>query len=118
MYTAGNFVLVAGGFNNAGMSMRRRPYSAVGLSVSARLDRVIHWLGFEPSWRRCAPLTNPRGKNIHMESSPHQTVEERSEFGKALRQQTPRTSHAQWPLESERSDPIGLLEEQNADRLD
>jgi uncharacterized protein (DUF2252 family) len=53
-----------------------------------------------------------------MTSSPHQTVEERSEFGKALRKQTPRTSHAQWSLESERSDPIGLLEEQNTNRLD
>ena len=53
-----------------------------------------------------------------MESSRHQTAEERSEFGKTLRKQTPRTSDAQWPLESERCDPIGLLEEQNTNRLD
>ena len=53
-----------------------------------------------------------------MTSSLRQTVEERSEFGKSLRKRAPRTSHAQWPPESARPDPLGLLEEQNKNRLD
>jgi uncharacterized protein (DUF2252 family) len=53
-----------------------------------------------------------------MQSSLYQTVKERSELGKSLRRQAPRTSHAQWPPESARPDPIGLLEDQNKSRLD
>jgi uncharacterized protein (DUF2252 family) len=53
-----------------------------------------------------------------MKSSPRQTVEERSKLGKSLRKQAPRTSHAEWRLGSARPDPIGLLEEQNKNRLD
>ena len=52
-----------------------------------------------------------------MKSSRH-TVEERRELGKSLRKGVPRTSHAQWPPESARPDPIGLLEAQNTSRLD
>jgi uncharacterized protein (DUF2252 family) len=53
-----------------------------------------------------------------MESRPRQTVEQRSKFGKSLRKQAPRTSHGQWCPASARPDPIGLLEEQNKNRLD
>jgi uncharacterized protein (DUF2252 family) len=53
-----------------------------------------------------------------MSSSPHQTVQERSEFGKSLRKRAPRTSHADFPAETARPDPIGLLEDQNQNRLE
>jgi uncharacterized protein (DUF2252 family) len=49
---------------------------------------------------------------------PHPTVEERSALGKALRKRAPRTQHAEWSAGSTRPDSIGLLEEQNSDRLD
>ena len=53
-----------------------------------------------------------------MKTSPRQSVEERAKLGKSLRKRAPRTSHAEWPPESARPDPIALLEEQNKDRLD
>jgi uncharacterized protein (DUF2252 family) len=53
-----------------------------------------------------------------MKSSVRQTVEERSELGKSLRKRASRTSHANWPPESVRPDPIGLIEDQNKNRLD
>ncbi len=53
-----------------------------------------------------------------MTSSPRQTVKERAELGKSLRKRAPRTSHAQWSAGSARPDPIGLLEDQNKNRLD
>ncbi len=53
-----------------------------------------------------------------MKSSLRQAVEERSELGKSLRKRAPRSSHAEWRPGSARPDPIGLLEEQNSNRLD
>jgi uncharacterized protein (DUF2252 family) len=46
------------------------------------------------------------------------TVKERLELGKSLRKQAPRTSHAELPAETSQRDPIGLLEDQNKNRLD
>jgi uncharacterized protein (DUF2252 family) len=53
-----------------------------------------------------------------MKLSLRQTVEERFKLGKSLRKRAPRTSHAEWPTGSPRPDPIGLLEDQNRNRLD
>jgi len=43
---------------------------------------------------------------------------ERYAAGKALRSQTPRSSHAQWAPDPERPDPISILEESNKTRLE
>jgi uncharacterized protein (DUF2252 family) len=48
----------------------------------------------------------------------HQTIEERAEFGKSLREQTPRAGHGEWSPAPNRPDPVDLLEQQNEDRLD
>ncbi|MBT8129516.1 MAG: DUF2252 domain-containing protein [Gammaproteobacteria bacterium] len=53
-----------------------------------------------------------------MTTSYHQTIEQRTEHGKSLRQQTPHSSHGAWSPSPERPDPIGLIEEQNEGRLD
>src|SRR3954451_12808760 len=42
---------------------------------------------------------------------------ERAERGKALRSETPRSSHGDWAPASKRPDPIALLEEQSASRV-
>jgi uncharacterized protein (DUF2252 family) len=55
---------------------------------------------------------------VFMKSGLCPTVEERSQFGKSLRKQAPRTSHAQWSPEPGRPAPIGLIEDQNKDRVD
>ena len=46
------------------------------------------------------------------------SIEERRTLGKSLRKHVPRTGHAAWSPGSARPDPIGLLEEQNKNRLD
>ena len=46
------------------------------------------------------------------------TRDERHADGKALRRQVPRASHAEWAPDSERPDPISLLEESNKTRLE
>ena len=51
-------------------------------------------------------------------SSSYRSVRERRELGKSARRQTPRSSHAEWSAESANRDPIQLIEQQNADRLD
>ncbi len=45
------------------------------------------------------------------------TVADRKELGRARRQQVPRAAHAEWRAPTDRRDPIVLLEEQDADRL-
>ena len=45
------------------------------------------------------------------------TRDERYAAGKARRNETPRSSHAEWAPDSERPDPISLLEEANKTRL-
>ncbi len=51
------------------------------------------------------------------ESTP-QTVAERALYGDSLRQETPRSSHGEWSPADDRPDPVGLLEDQNKNRLD
>ena len=53
-----------------------------------------------------------------MKTSPRQTVKERFQYGKSLREQVPRSSHGEWSPASERSDPVRLIEGQNEARLD
>jgi uncharacterized protein (DUF2252 family) len=53
-----------------------------------------------------------------MQHDLRRTIEERARLGKSLRQHAPRTSHAEWPAGSARPNPIGLIEDQNKDRLD
>lgn len=50
-------------------------------------------------------------------STPYLTIEERSAIGRALREQTPRSAHASWLLPKNRRDPIDILCESNADRI-
>jgi hypothetical protein len=46
------------------------------------------------------------------------TRDERYAAGKALRRQVPRASHTEWAPDSERPEPISLLEESNKTRLE
>ncbi len=52
-----------------------------------------------------------------MPSNAHLSVQERSDFGKSLRKQIPRSSHGEWNRKPDLFDPIQLLEEQNKARL-
>ena len=47
---------------------------------------------------------------------PHPSVEERRARGQAARDRTPLSSHAAWVPASDRTDPVGLLQEQNRSR--
>ena len=46
-----------------------------------------------------------------------ETPAERAARGKAARKRAPRTAHARWEAPAGRPDPVGLLEEQGADRV-
>ena len=48
----------------------------------------------------------------------HQNIEQLTEHGKSLREQTPLSSHGEWSPAQNRPDPISLIEEQNNGRLD
>src|SRR5258708_6624605 len=50
-------------------------------------------------------------------AAPQVTLEERRARGRALREQTPRGSHALWAAAPNRADPLGLLEAQASTRL-
>lgn len=60
-----------------------------------------------------APASSKNGRG----TGPHLTVEERRALGRALREQTSRTSHAFWAEAPNRPDPIALLEAQAATRV-
>jgi uncharacterized protein (DUF2252 family) len=47
---------------------------------------------------------------------PHPSIEERRARGKEARDRAPLSSHSGWVAASDRPDPVGLLEEQNATR--
>jgi uncharacterized protein (DUF2252 family) len=49
--------------------------------------------------------------------SPYLSAEERAAQGRALRDKTPRTSHARWKPAAGRRDPVELLAESNAGRM-
>ena len=46
---------------------------------------------------------------------PHLSVDERRALGKEARDRTPPSSHTGWAAAADRPDPVGLLQEQNAD---
>lgn len=48
----------------------------------------------------------------------YRTVADRRAAGKQARRDVPRSSHSQWSPAADRRDPVALLEEQNADRVD
>jgi uncharacterized protein (DUF2252 family) len=50
-------------------------------------------------------------------SSEAAAPEERREYGRSLREAVPLESHAEWSPPAKRADPVGLLEEQNEDRI-
>jgi uncharacterized protein (DUF2252 family) len=50
-------------------------------------------------------------------AAPQVTLEERRARGRALREQTPRSSHAFWAAAPNRPDPLGVLEAQASTRL-
>ncbi|HUS42162.1 MAG TPA: DUF2252 domain-containing protein [Ilumatobacteraceae bacterium] len=52
-----------------------------------------------------------------LEGHAHPTVEERHERGRAAREQTPRSSHADWGPAPDRPDPVDVLTAQDATRL-
>jgi uncharacterized protein (DUF2252 family) len=45
------------------------------------------------------------------------SADERYDYGKSLREQTPLESHAEWSPSPRRKDPVTLIEEQNEDRI-
>jgi uncharacterized protein (DUF2252 family) len=47
----------------------------------------------------------------------HRTLEERREVGREARRRVPRSDHASWEPAPNRRDPVSLLQEQNADRV-
>jgi uncharacterized protein (DUF2252 family) len=51
------------------------------------------------------------------QSVPHRTVEERAAAGKAARAASPRAAHGEWEPAPRRRDPVELLEEQAASRV-
>ncbi len=56
--------------------------------------------------------------NIPILAEPgRRTLAERRAVGRSLRERVPRSSHASWSPAADRSDPIGLLEEQDRSRL-
>lgn len=59
-----------------------------------------------------APADAPRATTAH----PH-SLEERMSRGKALREGLSRDAHAPWKRSPDRPDPIGLLQQSDADRL-
>ncbi len=48
----------------------------------------------------------------------YRTPEDRKAAGKQARRDVPRSSHSQWTPDPDRGDPVALLEEQNAQRVD
>ena len=53
-----------------------------------------------------------------METDPYQTLEERAEHGRLLREQVPHAIHGEWSPGPDRTDPVRLIEEQNHGRLE
>jgi uncharacterized protein (DUF2252 family) len=49
--------------------------------------------------------------------APHPSVEERTERGRAVRREVPRSAHAEWEPAPDRRDPVELLEEQAKTRV-
>ena len=72
--------------------------------------RVMATVGRNPARRASGPATRASAAGDVPSA-------DRAAVGKSLRTETPRSSHAVWEPQSDRTDPIDLLEEQAAERV-
>ena len=63
------------------------------------------------------PSRRASGPAARASAAPHGPSADRAAVGKALRTETPRSSHAEWAPWSDRPDPVALLDEQAAERV-
>ena len=64
-----------------------------------------------------APARKPARRRARAKAIPHPTPTERAAMGKAARAIAPRTAHGEWAPAADRADPVELLEEQAASRV-
>ena len=64
-----------------------------------------------------APVRKPARRQARPKAIPHPTPAERAAMGKAARAFAPRTAHGEWAPAADRADPVELLEEQAASRV-
>ena len=64
-----------------------------------------------------APVRKRARRQARPKVIAHPTPAERAAMGKAAREVAPRTAHGEWAPAAERADPVGLLEEQAASRV-
>ena len=64
-----------------------------------------------------APVRKSERRPARPETIPHPTPAERAAMGKAARAIAPRTAHGEWAPAADRPDPVELLEEQSASRV-
>ena len=64
-----------------------------------------------------APVRKRAKRQARPKAIPHPTPAERAAMGKAARAIAPRTAHGEWAPAADRPDPVELLEEQAASRV-
>ena len=64
-----------------------------------------------------APVRKRARRQARPKAVPHPTPQERAAMGKAARAIAPRTAHGEWAPAADRRDPVELLEEQAASRV-
>ena len=64
-----------------------------------------------------APVRKPARRQARAKAIPHPTPDERAAAGKAARAVAPRAAHGEWAPAADRPDPVDLLEEQAASRV-
>ena len=64
-----------------------------------------------------APVRKPARRQARPKAVPHPTATERAATGKAARAIAPRAAHGEWEPAADRPDPVELLEEQAASRV-
>ena len=64
-----------------------------------------------------APVRAPARRQARSKRVPHPTPDERAATGKAARTSAPRAVHGEWEPAADRPDPVELLEEQAASRV-
>ena len=64
-----------------------------------------------------APVRKPSRRQARPKAIPHPTPDERAATGKAARALAPRAAHGEWAPATDRPDPVDLLEEQAASRV-
>ena len=63
------------------------------------------------------PVRKSARRQARPKAIPHPTPQDRAAMGKAAREVAPRAVHGEWAPAAERADPVGLLEEQAASRV-